>query len=113
MLRAVSQIVTSNAAATRITTAAIPTQTRHRVQSSASVMAILLGRALVQIVPAASRSIDAPETFLLVRAPPRPLRAHMLPLRVEILDRLVHRGLRLDVRPAARHLAEHVPAMLP
>src|SRR5215470_4298039 len=112
MLRAVRQIVTSKAAATTITTPATTIQRRQAAQSSASPIGVLLGRTVVVVVAPVSRAIAAPEALLLAGWPARLLGPKMLPHVVEELHRAICRRLRLDVRPAARHFAGHVPAVL-
>src|SRR5689334_6155006 len=112
MLRAVSHIVMSRPAAMRMITAATNIQSRHAAQSSALVMAILTARALVQVILAVAGPVDTPKTILFTRRPARLLGREMLPLFIEEVDRLVSQRLGLHVRPAARHLVQHVPATL-
>src|SRR5215468_10777381 len=112
MLRAVSQIVTSKAAATRITTTATSIQRRQVAQSSASPIGVLPSCAAVVVVAPISRAIAAPEPLLLIRWPARLLGSPVLPHAVEELHHPVGRCLRLDVRPSARHLTRHIPAVL-
>src|SRR5262249_23405308 len=112
MLRAVSQIVTSRAAATRITTTATSIQRRQAAQSSASPIGVLPSCAAVVVVAPVSRAIATPEALLLAGWPARLLGSQVLPHVVEELHRAIRRRLRLDVRPAARHLPCHVPAVL-
>src|SRR5215470_7111738 len=112
MLRAVSQIVMSKAAATRITTTATSIQRRQAAQSSASPIGVLPSCAAVVVVAPVSRAIASPEALLLAGWPARLLRSQVLPHVVEELHRAIRRRLRLDVRPAARHLPCHVPAVL-
>src|SRR5258705_7668227 len=113
MLRAVNQIVTSKVAATRTTTDPTSIQTRQAAQRSASVIAVLPGRAAVEVITSITRTIAPPEPILLARRSAGLLGSHVLPHAVEELDRPVGRGLRLDVGPPARHLLRHVPAVLP
>src|SRR5215813_4779293 len=108
MLRAVSQIVTSNAAATRITTTATSIQRRQDAQSSASPIGVLPSCAAVVVVAPISRAIATPEALLLAGWPARLLGSQVLPHVVEELHRAIRRRLRLDVRPAARHFPGHV-----
>src|SRR6185312_15462890 len=112
MLRAVSQMVTSNAAATAMTTAATSIQNRQAAQSSASVIGILPGDALIEVVASVPRAVSAPEALLLAGWPARLLRSHVLPHVVEELHRPVGHGLCLDVRPSAWHVLQDVPPML-
>src|SRR5262252_6984614 len=112
MLRAVSQIVTSKAAATRITTTATSIQRRQVAQSSASPIGALPSCAAVVVIAPVSRAIAAPEPLLLIRWPARLLGSPVLPHAVEELHHPVGRCLRLNVRPPARHLTRHVPALL-
>src|SRR5262245_27041843 len=112
MLRAVSQMVTRSAAATRTIALATSIQSRQAVHTSAPVMLVLAPRALVEVVVPVARPIDTPEAVLLAGRPPGLLGAHPLPLRVEELDRSVRQRLRRHVSPAARHLVQDVPAML-
>src|SRR5262249_35441059 len=112
MLRAVSQIVTSRAAATRITTTATSIQRRQAAQSSASPIGVLPSCAAVVVVAPISRAIATPEALLLAGWPARLLGSQVLPHVVEELHRAIRRRLRLDVRPAARHFPRHVPAVL-
>src|SRR5215467_10808164 len=112
MLRAVSQIVTSKAAATRITTTATSIQRRQAAQSSASPIGVLPSCAAVVVVAPVSRPIASPEPALLTGWPAGLLGTKVLPHVVEKLHRPVRRRLRLNVRPPARHLAGHVPAVL-
>src|SRR6476620_5735794 len=67
---------------------------------------------LVVIVAAGPWPIATPETTLRTGRPPRLLRAEVLPLLVEELDRLIHHRLVLHVRPATRNMAKNVPSML-
>src|SRR5260370_17277246 len=113
MLGAVNQTVTSKAAATRTMRDATSIQTRQAAQRSASVITVLPGRAVVDVVTSITRTITTPEPILLARRPAWLLGPHVLPHAVEELDRPVSRSLRLDVRPPARHLLPHVPALLP
>src|SRR5262250_3321398 len=112
MLRAMSQIVTSRAAATRITTTATSIQRRQDAQSSASPISVLPSCAAVVVVAPVSRAIATPEALLLAGWPARLLGPKMLPHVVEELHRAICRRLRLNVRPPARHFAGHVPAVL-
>src|SRR5262245_32223536 len=112
MLRAVSQIVTSNAAATRITPAATTIQSRQAAQSSASPIAVLPACAAVDVVAPVSRAIPTPEPLLLAGRPAGLLGSQVLPHAVRELHGPVRRGLRLDVCPAARHLTHNVPTVL-
>src|SRR5215470_6279215 len=112
MLRAVSQIVTSKAAATRITTVATSIQSRQAAQSSASPIGVLPGCAAVVVVAPGSRAVPTPEPLLLAGRSTGLLGSQVLPHVVEELHRPVRRRLRLDVRPPARHLTGHVPAVL-
>src|SRR5215475_804614 len=112
MLRAVSQMVTSSAAATRTTAPPTSIHSRQAVHSSTLVMPILAPRALVEVVVAVAGPIDAPEAIVLARRAPRLLGAHLLPLRVEELDRPVGQRLRLHAGPAARNVLQDVPAVL-
>src|SRR5262245_38163617 len=112
MLRAVSQIVTSKAAATTITTTATSIQRRQDAQSSASPIGVLPSCAAVVAVAPVPRAIAAPEALLLAGWPARLLGSQVLPHVVEELHRAIRRRLRLDVRPAARHFPRHVPAVL-
>src|SRR5215468_261994 len=112
MLRAVIQIVTRKAAATRITTTATSIQRRQDAQSSASPIGVLPSCAAVVVVAPVSRAIAAPEALLLAGWPARLLGSQVLPHVVEELHRAIRRRLRLDVRPPARHFANHVPAVL-
>src|SRR4030095_518622 len=113
ILRAVSQIVTSKAAATRMTTAATSIQIRQAAHRSALVIAVLPGRAPVYVVLAITWAVCSPEAVLPAGRPPRLLGPQVLPHAVEELDRPVGCRLRLDMGPAARHLPRHVPAVLP
>src|SRR5262245_3269540 len=112
MLRAVSQIVTSKAAATRITTAATTIQSRQAAQSSASPIGVLPGCAAVVVVAPVPRPIRSPEPLLLTSGPAGLLGSQVLPHAVEELHGPVRRRLHLHVRPAARHLTHHVPTVL-
>src|SRR4030095_11767719 len=112
LLRAVSQTVPSRAAATRTMTDATSIQIRQAAQRSASVIGVLPGRGAVEVVAPIAGTIGAPETLLLGGASASLPRPPVLPRAVEELDRPVGRGLRLDVRPPARHLVRHVPTML-
>src|SRR5215831_18301277 len=113
MLRAVSQIVTRSAAATTTMTAATSSQRRQTAHRSALLMAVLLAGALVEVVLAGTRPIDAPEAVPLTRRPAGLLGGEVLPLAVEELHGVVGERLRLNVSPATRHLTGHVPAVLP
>src|SRR5262245_12559663 len=113
MLRAVSQIVSRRAAATRMTTAATSIQNPHAAHRSASAIEILPGRAAVRVVTPVARPIGPPEAIPLARRTARLLGPQVLPHAVEELDRSIARSLWLDVRPSARHLVGHVPAVLP
>src|SRR5262245_2575743 len=112
MLRAVSQMVTSSAAATAMMTVATSIQRRHEAQRSALVMGVLTRGALVDVVLPGAWSVHAPEAILLARRAPGFLRCEVLPLAVEEFDRLVGKCLSLHVSPAARYLTGNVPAML-
>src|SRR4030095_10620882 len=112
MLRAVSQIVRSSAAATAMMTVATSIQRRQAAQSSALVMGVLTRGALVDVVLPGAWSVHAPEAILLARRAPGFLRREVLPLAIEEFDRLVGKCLSLHVRPAARYLAGDVPPML-
>src|SRR4029453_16622378 len=112
MLRAVSQIVTSRPAATSTMAEATSIHRRQAAHRSALVMGVLPAGALVDVVASVAGSIAAPEAILLPGRPSGLLGAHVLPLGVEELDRLVRERLGLDVRPSAGNLAGDVPAML-
>src|SRR5262245_40944858 len=112
MLRAVSQMVTSSAAATAMMTVATSIQRRHEAQRSALVMGVLTRGALIDVVLPGAWSVHAPEAIFLARRAPWFLRSKVLPLAVEEFDRLVGDRLSLHVGPSARHLAGDVPTML-
>src|SRR5690242_18272547 len=112
MLRAVSQIVTSRAAATAMTTVATTIHMRHAAQRSALVMGVLACGTLVVVVVPVARPVHAPEAIFLARRTSGFLRSEVLPLAVKELDRLVGERLRLHVGPSTRHFAGDIPAML-
>src|SRR5688572_18134475 len=112
MLRAVSQMVTSSDAATRMMTVATAIHRRHAAQSSALVMGILAARALDDVVIPIARAVNAPKPMRSTRRTSRLLGGEVLPPSVEELHRLVGQRLRLHVSPPARHLSGDVPAML-
>src|SRR5262245_33153910 len=112
MLRAVSQIVISSAAATTTTAAATIIHSHHAAHRSALVMTVLASRALVEIVGPRAGAIDTPEPLAFSGRPARLLRAHVLPLLVEEVNHPVRHRLGLHVRPPARDLLQHVPAVL-
>src|SRR6185295_12828423 len=112
MLRAVSQIAISSAAATSTIAAPTAIQRRQAAQSSASLIGVLPACAVVEVVAPVPGAVAAPEPVLLPRRASRLLRAQVLPDRVEELDRAVGNRLRLHVSPAARDLLTHVPAVL-
>src|SRR5438093_8117937 len=101
MLRAVSQIVTSSAAATAMTAAATSIQRRQAAQRSALVMGVLARGALIYIVFPVARPVHAPEAVFLTWRAPGFLRGELLPLGVEELHGLVGERLCLHVRPSA------------
>src|SRR5262245_4269505 len=112
MLRAVSQMVTSRAAATAMMTVATSIHRRHAAQRSALVMAVLTCRAPVDVVLPVTRAVYAPEPVSLTGRPPGFFRSEVLPLAVEELHGLVGKRLRLHVGPSAGHVARDVPAVL-
>src|SRR5262249_19511327 len=112
MLSAVSQMVTSSAAATAMTTAAIAIQKPQAAQRSASVIGALPRRAPVEVVAPDARAVAAPEAIPLGGRAAGLLRSLGLPHVVEELHHPIGGGLRRHPGPPARHLPEDVPAML-
>src|SRR5260370_855113 len=85
-IRAIKQIVNSKVAATRTTTDPTSIQTRQAAQRSASVIAVLPGRAAVEVITSITRTIAPPEPILLARRSAGLLGSHVLPHAVEELD---------------------------